>query len=107
MRDDLIEAFKPICEGIVNKILSAIFGEIGVTCVADILPNPEELIVGMIKSMYGEGFTEQDVDEIIAFNLKYKDKVDAAALRSEEFINKYFTDNQNVIETMLVKFQGE
>ncbi len=104
MRDDQIEAFKPICEGIVNKILSAIFG---VTCVADILPNPEELIVGMIKSMYGEGFTEQDVDEIIAFNLKYKDKVDAAAVRSEEFINKYFTDNQDVIETMLVKFQGE
>lgn len=29
MRDDQIEAFKPICEGIVNKILSAIFGEIG------------------------------------------------------------------------------
>lgn len=107
MRDDQIEAFKPICEGIVNKILSAIFGGIGVTCVADILPNPEELIVGMIKSMYGEGFTEQDVDEIIAFNLKYKDKVDAAALRSEEFINKYFTDNQDVIETMLIKFQGE
>ena len=107
MRQDQIEAFKPVCEGIVNKIMVAIFGELGVTSVADILPNPEELIVGMIKSMYGEGFTEHDVDEIITFNLKYKDKVDAASVRSEEFINKYFTENQEEIEKMLIKFQGE
>lgn len=105
MRQDQVEAFRPFCSNIVNKMLAAIFGELGITSVEDMVPNSDKFITGMIESMYGEDFTEQEIDEIIAFNLKYKDKVDSANVRSEEFINKFFTENQEEIEEMIIKSQ--
>lgn len=107
MRKDQIESLKPFCQEIVDKILFAVFGELGVTKTSDIVPNADEFLSEMVKSTYGADFSEKDIDEVIAFNIKFKDKNKLGGIRSEAFVNKYFQENAKVIEAMFNKFQGE
>lgn len=107
MRKDQIELLKPFCEEVVDKILVAIFGELGITKTSDIVPNSGEFLSEMVKSTYGADFSEEEIDEVIAFNVKFKDKNKLGGVRSEAFVNKYFQDNEKVIQAMLEKFQGE
>lgn len=107
MREDQIEYLKPVCQKITDKILVAIFGDLGVTKTSDIIPNCDEFLDGMVKSMYSEIFTIDEIDEVINFNKKFEHKNTSASIRSEQFIENYFKENQKVMEAMLGKFKGE
>lgn len=107
MRQDQIDDLKPQYREITEAIFGVMLSSEGVSSLEDVLPNADEFIEGMIKSAYSEGFTEKDIDAIIKFNKKYEKKTEAAKLRSQMFVEKYFEENIASIEAHFNKFKGE
>lgn len=107
MRQDQIDELKPQYREITEEVFKAVLTYYGVSSIEDVLPNSDEFIEGMIKSAYSDGFTEKDIDAIIKFNKKYEKKNEAAKLRSQMFVEKYFEENIASIEAHFNKFKGE
>ncbi len=103
MRQDQKEHFSIGMKASMEKILLAIFSGSGATKIEQIIPSADEMTSEAVDVAFGSVFSEEELDQIIDFEKKLKDKTTLSQKRVEAFIEQYMKEHEDELHEALSK----
>lgn len=103
MRKDQKDYFSVGMKDMVEKVLLALFAQLGATKVEQIIPSVDEMVSEGVDIAYGAIFTEAELDEMQALQEKFKDKIKTSEVRVQKFIEQYMKEHEDEMQEALSK----
>jgi len=103
MRQDQKDYFSVGMKDMMEKVLLALFGQLGATKIEEIIPSADQMVLEAVDIAYAGIFTEAELDEMVAFHEKFKDKTKISEVRVQKFIEQYMTEHEEEMKEALSK----
>lgn len=103
MRQDQKDYFSVGMKDMMEKVLLALFAQLGATKIEQIIPSADVMVSEAVDIAFGSIFTEAELDEMVEFQEKFKDKTKASEVRVQNFIEQYMKAHEDEMHEALSK----